>query len=56
VPGSLSIFEINKTGMEFKLLVGNPDEETNRRIAKVFKLLGFSEHQPPNKTFDPSLN
>jgi hypothetical protein len=56
VPGSLSIFEINKKGKEFKLIVGNPDEETNRRIAKVFKLLGFSEYQPPRTTFDPSLN
>ena len=61
VPGAQSIFEISKTNMTFKLTVGDPNEETNRRIAKVFKLLGFSEYPPPQKpfnasTFDPSLN
>jgi hypothetical protein len=43
VPGSLSIFELDKPNKKFKLITGEPDEETNRRIAKVFKRLGFSE-------------
>jgi hypothetical protein len=43
VPGTASIFEIDKDSKTFKLVVGNPEEETNRRIAKVFKRLGFSE-------------
>jgi hypothetical protein len=43
VPGSASIFEIDKNDKTFKLVIGNPEEETNRRIAKVFRRLGFSE-------------
>ena len=43
VPGSMSVFEIDKLSKKFKLSEGNPDDETNRRVAKVFKMLGFSE-------------
>ncbi len=43
VPGTMSIFELDKPNKTFKLLVGEPGEETNRRIAKVFRRLGFSE-------------
>lgn len=43
VPGTQSIFEIDKASKTFKLVIGSPDEETNKRIAKVFKRLGFSE-------------
>lgn len=43
VPGSMSVFEISKLNNKFKLVVGDPEAETNRRIAKVFKMLGFSE-------------
>jgi hypothetical protein len=59
VPGSLSAFEIDKTTKKFKLVVGNPDDETNRRIAKVFKRLGFSEDDgnPTSSTrYEPSAN
>lgn len=43
VPGTMSVFEINKLNNTFKLKIGSPEEETNRRIAKVFKILGFVE-------------
>jgi hypothetical protein len=57
VPGALSAFEIDKPAKKFKLVVGNPDDETNRRIAKVFILLGFSEQSDnPLDRFGSSLN
>ena len=61
VPGTQSIFEIAKADKTFKLVVGNPEEETNRRIAKVFKRLGFSEfgsREPENPLdrFNGSIN
>lgn len=43
VPGTQSIFEIDKASKTFKLVIGDANDETNRRIAKVFKRLGFSE-------------
>ena len=60
VPGTMSIFELDKPNKTFKLLAGEPDAETNRRIAKVFKRLGFSEKSneddnPTNK-LKPSVN
>lgn len=57
VPGALSAFEIDKPAKKFKLVVGEPNDETNRRIAKVFILLGFSE-QSDNllDRFGSSLN
>lgn len=59
VPGALSAFEIDKTTKKFKLVVGNPDDETNRRIAKVFKRLGFSEddgNPTSSPRYEPSAN
>ena len=46
VPGSQSVFEIDKVSKTFMLRVGDPEDETNRRIAKVFKRIGFSEVGP----------
>ena len=43
VPGAMSVFEINKRDKKFKLAIGEHDDETVRRVAKVFKMLGFSE-------------
>jgi hypothetical protein len=45
VPGTMSVFELDKPNKTFKLIIGEPDAETNRRIAKVFKRLGFSEKE-----------
>jgi len=61
VPGTMSVFELDKPNKKFKLLVGSPDEETNRRIAKVFKRLGFSEKSDDDENiavdkFKPSDN
>ncbi len=61
VPGTQSIFEIDKDSKTFKLVVGNPEEETNRRIAKVFRRLGFSEFgasdpENPLDRFNGSIN
>jgi len=61
VPGTQSIFEIDKDSKTFKLVVGSPEEETNRRIAKVFKRLGFSEFgssepENPLDRLNPSSN
>lgn len=61
VPGTLSIFKIDKDKKLFSLSVGNPQDETNRRIAKVFKKLGFTEGDmpediAPTDRFPPSPN
>jgi len=60
VPGTMSIFELDKPNKTFKLLVGEPEEETNRRIAKVFRRLGFSEKSDednlPTDRLKPSVN
>jgi hypothetical protein len=56
----MSIFELDKPNKTFKLLVGEPGEETNRRIAKVFRRLGFSEKSDednlPTDRLKPSVN
>jgi hypothetical protein len=49
VPASRSVFEINKRRKTFILTKGNPRDETNRRIAKVFRFLGFTEQAPDAK-------
>lgn len=61
VPGSLSIFNIDKDRMIFSLSRGDPKDETNRRIAKVFRKLGFTEGAvskdiEPADRFPPSVN
>jgi hypothetical protein len=57
VPGALSAFKIDKPAKKFTLVVGDPNDETNRRIAKVFIKLGFSEQSDnPLDRFDSSLN
>lgn len=43
VPGARSVFRIDKDAQQFALLLGEPDDETNRRIAKVFRIIGFTE-------------
>lgn len=45
VPMSESVFKIDKQNKTFKLTAGDPNNETNMRIAKVFKLLGYSEQE-----------
>lgn len=62
VPGALSVFKIDKDKMKFMLSTGDPDDEVNRRIAKVFRILGFSEGELPEEEaestdrFPPSMN
>jgi hypothetical protein len=48
VPISLSAFIINKTAKTFKLSTGDPNDETNRRIAVVFNYLGYTETDSDN--------
>ena len=43
VPVSESAFVVNNTKKTFKLIFGSAFNETNRRIAKVFKMLGYTE-------------
>lgn len=43
VPCSESVFKFDKTHKTFCLTAGNPNDETNRRIAKIMKMLGYSE-------------
>jgi len=60
VPSTQSVFEIDKNAKTFRLTIGEPTDETNRRIAKVFKRLGFSEFgaepENPLDRFDSSVN
>ncbi len=59
VPVSQSVFELDKPNKKFKLIIGDADHETNRRIAKVFKHLGFSEvdaNEDPLAKFNGSNN
>lgn len=56
VPGSTSVFRIDKQAQHFALVAGNPDHETNRRIAKVFRLIGYSEVSPELITKFAELN
>lgn len=46
VPISESAFKINKTTKTFQLINGDAWNETNRRIAKVFNILGYTEINP----------
>lgn len=43
VPISLSSFKFDKVNKTFCLISGDPEQETNRRIAKVLKILGYVE-------------
>lgn len=43
VPCSESVFKFDKTRKTFCLIAGNPNDETNRRIAKIMKMFGYSE-------------
>jgi hypothetical protein len=43
VPISQSVFEINKPKKQFWLCVGNPKNETNKRIAAVFIEMGYRQ-------------
>jgi hypothetical protein len=43
VPISESAFLIDKSAKTFQLISGDPWNETNRRIAKVFALLDYTE-------------
>ena len=45
VPMSESVFVISKTDKTFKLQLGDPTDETNRRIAVVFNQLGYTEDE-----------
>lgn len=47
VPCSESVFEIDKPNKTFRLVVGNPSDETNRRIAAVFIHMGYREIERP---------
>jgi hypothetical protein len=59
VPISESAFVVNNTKKKFTLLVGSVFNETNRRIAKVFKILGYTEDTGEDSTpdtFPPSFS
>ena len=43
VPASMSSFKFDKVNETFCLISGDPEHETNRRIAKVLKILGYVE-------------
>lgn len=43
VPCSESAFEIDRLNKTFRLLTGEPADETNRRIAVVFIHMGYRE-------------
>lgn len=43
VPMNQSAFKVNKTDKTFELTIGDPYDETNRRIAVVFVKLGYRE-------------
>lgn len=43
VPMNQSAFKLNKPNMTFELVVGDPNDETNRRIKVVFVKLGYRE-------------
>lgn len=50
VPASESAFKFDKAAKTFYLAAGDPAHETNRRIAKILKLLGYSEVNNPGAT------
>jgi len=54
VPNSLSVFVVNNATKKFTLVSGAPDHETNRRIAKVFKLLNYVETEAIDADNGPS--
>lgn len=43
VPATGSAFKFDKENKTFCLTSGDPTHETNRRIAKVLKILGYAE-------------
>jgi hypothetical protein len=43
VPTSTSSFKFDKINKTFCLIIGDPTHETNRRIAKVLKIIGYDE-------------
>jgi len=53
VPNSRSVFAVNNATKKFTLVHGSPDHETNRRIAKVFKLLNYVETEVIDDNNEP---
>lgn len=49
VPANQSAFKIDKIDKTFQLIGGDPTNETNRRIAKVFTLLNYTQLPMPDK-------
>lgn len=43
VPMNQSTFVISHKNKTFKLVAGNYADETNKRIAKIFRLLGYAQ-------------
>lgn len=43
VPCSDSLFKVNSEDKTFKLINGDEDNETNKRIAKVFNVMGYAQ-------------
>ena len=54
VPGSLSTFQFDKPNKTFCLIVGDPEHELNRRIAKVLRKLGYKEVAKTKENDDDS--
>ena len=56
VPCSASVFQIDKKNRTFRLKLGNPDDETNKRIAVVFIHLGYKEVEGNPADSTPPVN
>lgn len=56
VPISASAFKVNKTNKTFQLISGDAWNETNRRIAKVFNIMGYSEINPGPTVIDENTD
>jgi hypothetical protein len=42
VPANQSVYQINQSSHTYKLLVGDTNDECNKRIALVFERIGWS--------------
>lgn len=43
IPANKSAFKFNKKDKTFCLISGDPNHETNRRVAKILKMLNYTE-------------
>lgn len=55
VPISMSAFKFDKVNKTFCLINGDPENETNRRIAKVLKIIGYVEVEKTGEDNDDDV-